>query len=122
MPLANTPALLLRNAMRASVGSSAVSSITALREREKIRKYESAGNAVIMRISRRIRTLRMGGMIEVPRQTDKQTDKETDRHLAILLRDKSVARDSSMVHTNSSQQTLTNIPRCSINKNKSTTS
>jgi hypothetical protein len=95
MPLANTPALLLRNAMRASVGSSAVSSITALREREKIRKYESAGNAVIMRISRRIRTLRMGGMIEVPRQTDK----ETDRHLAILLRDKSVARDSSMVHT-----------------------
>jgi hypothetical protein len=33
MPLANTPALLLRNAMRASVGSSAVRSITALRER-----------------------------------------------------------------------------------------
>jgi hypothetical protein len=34
MPLANTPALLLRNAMRASVGSSAVRSITALIAKE----------------------------------------------------------------------------------------
>ena len=33
IPLASTPALLLRNAIRASVGSSAVSSITALQRK-----------------------------------------------------------------------------------------